>query len=138
LERAKKKGRKFQNPVETRVGGLGLLLKVLRLYKTNQEERVPRRPLGPFRTNARVYERAPSSGLRVTWMGHSSILIEIDDLRALVDPVWDERASAVRWIGPKRFFESPLPFSFSSMGVRIPHGLILFHVKHFAFENVRV
>jgi L-ascorbate metabolism protein UlaG (beta-lactamase superfamily) len=111
LERAKKKGRKFQNPIETRVGGLGLLLKVLRLYKTNKEERVPRRALGPFRTNARVYERAPASGLRVTWMGHSSMLIEIDDLRALVDPVWDERASAVRWIGPKRFFESPLPLA---------------------------
>jgi L-ascorbate metabolism protein UlaG (beta-lactamase superfamily) len=108
LERAKKKGRKFQNPVETSVGGLGMLLKVLRLYKTNREERVPRRALGPFRTNARIYERAPASGLRITWMGHSSMLIEIDGLRALVDPVWDERASAVRWIGPKRFFESPL------------------------------
>jgi beta-lactamase family protein len=108
LGRAKKKGRKFQNPVETRVGGLSMLMKVLRLYKTNKEERVPRQALGPFRTNACVYERAPASGLRVTWMGHSSMLIEIDDLRVLVDPVWDERASAARWIGPKRFFGSPL------------------------------
>jgi len=108
LERAKKQGRKFQNPVETRVGGLGLMLKILRLYKTNKEERVPLRALGPFRTNVRVYERAPASGLRVTWMGHSSMLIEMDDLRVLVDPVWDKRASAVGWIGPKRFFEPPL------------------------------
>jgi hypothetical protein len=68
LERAKKEGRKFQNPVETRIGGVCMLLKVLRLYKTNKEERVPRRALGPFRTNARVYEIVPTSGLRVTWI----------------------------------------------------------------------
>jgi L-ascorbate metabolism protein UlaG (beta-lactamase superfamily) len=111
LERAKKKGRKFQNPVETTLGGPCMLLKVLRLYKTNKEERVPRLALGPFRTNAQVYEHVPASGLRVTWIGHSSILIEIDDLRVLVDPVWDKRASAVDWIGPKRFFESPLPLA---------------------------
>jgi hypothetical protein len=98
LRRAKKKGRKFQNPVETRLGGLCMLLKILRLYKTNKEERVPRRALGPFRTNARVYERAPASGLRVTWMGHSSMLVEMDDLRVPVDPVWDERASTVGWL----------------------------------------
>jgi hypothetical protein len=40
LEPAKKKGRKFQNPVETSVGGLCMLLKVLGLYKTNKEELV--------------------------------------------------------------------------------------------------
>lgn len=108
LERAKKKGRKFQNPVETRVGGLSLMLKVLRLYKTNKEERIPRQTLGPFRTNARMYERAPANGLRVTWMGHSFMLIEIDHVRVLVDPIWDERASPVRWMGPKRFFKAPL------------------------------
>ena len=48
------------------------------------------------------------SGLRVTWFGHSSSLIEIDGLRALVDPVWDLRASPYRWFGPKRFFPPTL------------------------------
>ena len=37
-------------------------------------------------------------------MGHSSTLVEIDGLRVLVDPVWEERASPVNWFGPKRFF----------------------------------
>ena len=111
FERAKKKGRKFQNPVETTVGGLGMALKVFQLYLTNKEERVPRLALGPFRTDAQIYEHPPASGLRVTWFGHSSMLIEIDDLRVLVDPVWDKRSSPVNWIGPKRFFESPLPLA---------------------------
>jgi L-ascorbate metabolism protein UlaG (beta-lactamase superfamily) len=41
-------------------------------------------------------------------MGHSSTLVEIDGMRVLLDPVWDERASPLRWAGPKRFFPAPL------------------------------
>lgn len=109
LTRALKLGRSFQNPVETKVGGLGMLLKVLPLYLTNKEERVPRRPIGPFHTDANVYKTPPQTGLRITWMGHSSLLIEIDGLRVLIDPVWDNRASPFSWAGPKRFFPAPLP-----------------------------
>ena len=64
--------------------------------------------LGPFQTDAAVYEEAPASGLRITWMGHSTMLVEIDGVRVLIDPVWDKRAAPVRWAGPKRFFEAPL------------------------------
>ena len=109
LRRAVKVGRKFQNPVPTVVGGPGLILKVLPQFLLNKEEREPRQPLGPFRTDASVYGSAPMSGLRVTWMGHSSMLVEIDGVRVLVDPVWDERAAPVQWAGPRRFFEAPLP-----------------------------
>jgi L-ascorbate metabolism protein UlaG (beta-lactamase superfamily) len=41
-------------------------------------------------------------------MGHSTSLVEIDDVRILIDPVWDKRASPVQWFGPKRFFVPPL------------------------------
>jgi L-ascorbate metabolism protein UlaG (beta-lactamase superfamily) len=41
-------------------------------------------------------------------MGHSSVLMEIDGVRVLADPVWDERASPTRWAGPKRFFAAPM------------------------------
>jgi L-ascorbate metabolism protein UlaG (beta-lactamase superfamily) len=75
---------------------------------SNQEERVPKQALGPFRTDASVYAAPPACGLRVTWIGHSSLLVEIDDVRILLDPVWDERASPVQWFGPKRFFAPPL------------------------------
>jgi L-ascorbate metabolism protein UlaG (beta-lactamase superfamily) len=46
--------------------------------------------------------------LRITWIGHSTSLVEIDGIRLLIDPVWDERAAPTEWIGPKRFFPSPL------------------------------
>jgi L-ascorbate metabolism protein UlaG (beta-lactamase superfamily) len=51
----------------------------------------------------------PASGLRITWFGHSSLLVEIDGKRFLTDPVWSERCSPSSVIGPKRFFEPPLP-----------------------------
>ncbi len=108
LKRAAKDGAKFLNPVPTQVGGLSTIFKVLPQHLFNKAETVPRRPLGPFRTDARVYGRAPASGLRVTWFGHSAVLLEIDGLRVLLDPMFDERASPVQWTGPKRFFAPPL------------------------------
>ena len=55
-----------------------------------------------------MYATNPESGLRVTWMGHSTSLLEMDGVRILIDPVWDERASPTSWSGPKRFFPPPL------------------------------
>jgi L-ascorbate metabolism protein UlaG (beta-lactamase superfamily) len=104
LKRAEKQGGKFLNPVPTDVGGLRIVFKVLPLYLSNKAQVEPKRPLGPFRTDAGVYATEPASGLRVTWFGHSASLIEIDGIRVLIDPVW-ERASPFSFMGPKRFFE---------------------------------
>jgi L-ascorbate metabolism protein UlaG (beta-lactamase superfamily) len=108
LKRAERSGRRYLNPVPTTVGGFKTIWKVLPQYFSNTEEKVPKKTLGPFRTDASVYERAPASGLRVTWMGHSTMLLEIDGIRVLTDPVWDERASPMKRAGPKRFFAAPL------------------------------
>ncbi len=70
--------------------------------------RSPKQPLGPFRTDPKMYATSPQSGLRVTWFGHSSSLVEIDGLRVLIDPVWDDRAAPTQWAGPKRFFPPTL------------------------------
>lgn len=51
----------------------------------------------------------PLIGLRVTWLGHSSVLIEIDGHRILTDPVFSQRASPFQFIGPKRLHNPPIP-----------------------------
>jgi L-ascorbate metabolism protein UlaG (beta-lactamase superfamily) len=51
--------------------------------------------------------------LRATWLGHSTVLIEIDGLRVLTDPVWGPRASPSRFAGPKRF--QPVPVRLRAM-----------------------
>lgn len=50
-------------------------------------------------------------GLRITWLGHSTSLVEIDGHRLLLDPVWSDRASPVSWAGPRRFHPPPLPLA---------------------------
>jgi L-ascorbate metabolism protein UlaG (beta-lactamase superfamily) len=104
LKRAEKDGRKFLNPVPTEMGGFGMVFKVLPRMLLNKAEVTPRTPVGPFRTDAAVYATPPASGLRVTWFGHSGLLLEIDGVRVLIDPIWEQRASPVQWMGPGRFF----------------------------------
>ena len=38
----------------------------------------------------------------VTWLGHSTVLVQIGGLNVLTDPVWAERASPLRFAGPRR------------------------------------
>src|SRR3954451_20441610 len=108
LHHAHKEGKKFLNPVPTKVATGGNMLSLVWKYYTNKAETIPKHTLGPFVTDVDVYKTAPASGLRITWIGHSSLLIEIDNKRILTDPVWSERASFSSWIGPKRFFAAPL------------------------------
>jgi L-ascorbate metabolism protein UlaG (beta-lactamase superfamily) len=39
----------------------------------------------------------------ITWFGHSSYLLQVNDLNILVDPVFSERASPVSYVGAKAF-----------------------------------
>ncbi|HIG75207.1 MAG TPA: MBL fold metallo-hydrolase [Bacteroidetes bacterium] len=52
--------------------------------------------------------RQRAEGVRVTWLGHGSSLIEIEGVTVLVDPVWGEFASPNRIAGVRRFFAPPL------------------------------
>ena len=108
LKRAEKQGHQYQNPVPVEIGGLGVFFKVLPLYWSNRAETEPKQPLGPFKTDVSLYQQAPESGLRITWFGHSASLVEIDGVRLLIDPVWEQRVSPVQWAGPKRFFPPTL------------------------------
>lgn len=40
--------------------------------------------------------------LRVTFVNHSTMLIQMDGMNILTDPIWSKRASPVSWLGPKR------------------------------------
>jgi L-ascorbate metabolism protein UlaG (beta-lactamase superfamily) len=108
LRPAEKDGRKFLNPVPSSLGSASAMLKTLPKFFLGATERSPKTAPGPFRTDARIYTTPPQSGLRVTWFGHSSLLVEIDGVRVLIDPVWDERAAPTTWAGPKRFFPPTL------------------------------
>lgn len=58
-------------------------------------ERVPVQPSVPPRTVA-------GDEMRVTWIGHSTVLVQVAGLNILTDPIWSERASPFSFAGPRR------------------------------------
>jgi len=68
--------------------------------------RTPRGAL-PVESPRAAWQRPPETGLRATWLGHSTVLLEIDGARVLTDPVWGERVSPLSFAGPRRFHAVP-------------------------------
>ncbi|HEY4222097.1 MAG TPA: MBL fold metallo-hydrolase, partial [Myxococcota bacterium] len=102
---------KFKNTHETkqlREGpGLGLMFD----FVARTGERTPKSTLPIFDQTLAILAEEPSSSLRLTWLGHSTVLIEIEGVRLLTDPVWGMRASPVSFAGPKRFHPPPVPLA---------------------------
>ena len=69
---------------------------------------VPDTPVSVVMDGGKGLRSPPASGLRVTWFGHSSALVEVDGVTVLIDPLWSERPSPVSWVGPKRWFPAPV------------------------------
>ncbi len=130
-------GKVFKNPLPTVVTKQGAFLKILRenFFDKNKHLREPQTPLGPFKTHLPTLQHLPPDELRVTWLGHSTLLIDIDGKRFLTDSVWAERVSPFSFIGPKRFFEPPLPLKELPPldGIIISHD----HYDHLDASTVR-
>lgn len=46
--------------------------------------------------------RVEGGELAVTFVGHSTVLLQTEGLNILTDPIWSERCSPVSWAGPRR------------------------------------
>lgn len=53
--------------------------------------------------------RAGAKEIAITWVGHSTLLVQLGPLNILTDPVWSERASPWRSVGPRRLVPAALP-----------------------------
>jgi N-acyl-phosphatidylethanolamine-hydrolysing phospholipase D len=63
----------------------------------------PNPPPGTFPIVAPTFgERVNVGDLAATWVGHATVLLQVDGLNVLTDPMWSRRASPVRFAGPKR------------------------------------
>lgn len=47
------------------------------------------------------------SSMQVTWLGHATVLVEMDGLVLLTDPMFSQRASPMSFMGPKRYRGPP-------------------------------
>lgn len=89
-------GKQFINPAGLRAKGLGEVIKWMR-------ERTPgkwseRRDLPYGEKPLPVYDK----GVRVTFVNHSTFLLQIDGVNIITDPVWSERVSPFSFAGPRR------------------------------------
>lgn len=94
----------FRNPWPGRPGhGLGALLRWM--FERARRGRLGFHVRGAPPESATPELRLPRAGrdeCRVTWVGHSTFLLQIGALNILTDPVWADRASPVSWAGPER------------------------------------
>lgn len=70
-----------------------------------KEERVPAREIDIVVPDPSTTD---STALKATWLGHSTVLLEIDGKKILTDPVWAKRTSPSSITGPARFHKVPL------------------------------
>ncbi len=99
-------GATFSNPTGKGPGLKGNPLPMLGEYFFGKNQRLPPGPL-PLERPHDAWRAPVESGLRVTWLGHSTVLLEIDGHRILTDPVFGGRASPLAFAGPKRFHPVP-------------------------------
>lgn len=87
-------GKRFLNLRRTEHSGFGKVLKWL----MNRDE-------GRWTEWREITPSVPperSERLRVTWVNHSTMLIQVANVNVLTDPIWSKRCSPVQWAGPKR------------------------------------
>ena len=108
-------------------------LPVIGEYLCGGARRIPGAPL-PAVNPLESWKKGADTGFRATWLGHSTVLLEIDGFRVLTDPVWGERASPLAIAGPKRF--QPVPVSISQLppldAVIISHD----HYDHLDYPTI--
>jgi len=102
----------FRNPWPgAQPAGFGAFLKWV-LWERLTKPRPPRsghpalQPVAP----SFISPRAGADTITITWVGHASFLLQMAGLNILTDPMWSERASPVRFVGPRRRVAPGVPF----------------------------
>jgi L-ascorbate metabolism protein UlaG (beta-lactamase superfamily) len=125
---------RFSNVVPRAGMGLRKILGLMwAVWTTKPKTSVPSLPL-PVRALTRAdIEAAPDASL---WrLGHSTLLLKLDNRYWLTDPVFSERASPVNWAGPKRFHAPPIAIDDLPQlaGVILSHD----HYDHLDHASIR-
>lgn len=55
-------------------------------------------------------ERVGVGDLRITFVNHATVLVQMDGINILTDPVWSERVGPVSWAGPARVHAPGIKF----------------------------
>ena len=111
-----------ENRIRTLTGG--------KRYSSNRK-----RPQRRLEADAPAFMAEPrKEDLTFTWLGHSSVFLQMGGKNVLIDPVLGKRSSPVGFIGPERFSQIPLKAG------EIPETDIVFishdHYDHLDYETI--
>ncbi|WDP87808.1 MAG: MBL fold metallo-hydrolase [Desulfobacter sp.] len=96
------------------------------LFENNN--RVPQETLPVIQTDLSRFASGEKQGFNTTWLGHSSLMINMDGFKILLDPVFEPKLSMV---GPKRF-NGPLPLVIEALP---PIDLVIISHDHYDHLN---
>ncbi len=100
----------FHNPwPNSEPHGFGDLLRWARERRRQTLAPSPARGSFPTASPEISYPRGGVDEHTATWIGHSTVLLQIGGLNVLTDPVFSPRASPVQWAGPLRIMPPALP-----------------------------
>ncbi len=135
---------RFFNTVRQSPDNFGLYWDYLTEQFGGDQIRVPSAPIPVVAIPPGALDRSPLPGLRLVWLGHASVYLEVDGLRLLVDPVFSEYASPLQGIGPRRFHAPPIALADLPKidAVMISHDhydhLVMATIQHLAAKGTRI
>ena len=91
---------KFQNSKKWEQPSIGESLSTMRDFIIKKKERTPAVQLPCRNADLNYFNDQGRNQLSATWLGHSSIMLNMDGYQILIDPVFEKRVSI---IGPSRF-----------------------------------
>ena len=84
-------------------------------------------PILPLEWNK--LQSADPAKIQITWLGHASLLVQMNGLNMLMDPVFSDRCSPSQWFGPKRYRKPPC--SVAELCSNLSIDLVLLSHNHY-------
>lgn len=111
------------------------------IYKENEENvYVSKKSVTPIKSipteEPLIIKQPNNKELNITWLGHSTILMNISGMNILIDPVFSDYTSPVSFVGPPRY--SSLPIGVNDLPkidiVVISHD----HYDHLDYKTIKL
>ncbi len=131
------RNRVFQNYLETPLNNPDVpMTTAMRDYFSGGQDRVPNVTIPIHKIDPDIFTEKNKDEVTVTWLGHSSVLVQFEGFTFLTDPMFGKRASPASFLGPKRF-NMNLPLQPESVpqldAIILSHD----HYDHLDYETIK-
>ena len=73
--------------------------------------------------------------IQITWLGHASLLVQMNGCNILCDPVFSDRCSPSTWFGPLRYRPAPVS-SVQELCIKLHHPIDLVLISHNHYDHL--